>query len=102
MNGQSCGTCRYFDDYHTEHGVDYGWCRRYPPALPGDDTDYTQYPTTLGHSWCGEYCPANPGTISEGATYLARLVVIGDVTAAYALVDKLQEERPNNGNEDSK
>lgn len=91
--GQRCETCRYFRK--ASRNVNTA-CKRYPPTgSPNDvDTDpdqYSTFPSPNPKSWCGEYAPANPETITEGAATLARLVLLGDLTAARALADKLRE-----------
>lgn len=94
---QRCGNCRFWRYYLPGNvpivGPIPGWvvgeCRRNPPTASSTspvDADY----------WCGEYQPAKPQTVSEAAATLARLVLLGDLTAAHALVDKLQEERSEN------
>ncbi len=96
--GQSCENCRYYRDHFdhydsAEHDEEYdGFCRRLPPISGEPDGD-TNFPSLNEDCWCGEWAPANPETVSEGATTLARLVLLGDRTAAYALIDRLQEER---------
>lgn len=50
-----------------------------------------QYPEMHTYQWCGEYAPANPETVEDGAAVMARLVLLGDLTAARALADKLKE-----------
>jgi len=95
MNGQSCENCRYFKKQAgcVVAGQMYdGTCRRYPPTWVEDGAVTITMPT-VNTQWCGEWCPANPQTVSEGAAYLARLVILGDRTAAYALVDKLTEDK---------
>jgi len=96
MNGQSCENCRYFK-YLKDEEYD-GFCRRYPPSVLQNHS----FPDVYDSGWCGEWCPANPDTLSAGATYLARLVLLGDATAAYALVDKLTEDRQDTPNEGTK
>jgi len=88
--GQQCGNCRYFIEETEEN---YSGCRRYPPSHESGDEDepYHWYDTTHAESWCGEWTPANPETVDEGAMTLARMVLLGDLTAARALADKLRE-----------
>ncbi len=104
-NEQRCGTCRYFrtegrgyaDD--RDVGADAGDCVRYPPTLTSHGEPFvsdarmsaTQHPLVLASEWCGEYAPANPETVTDGCVTLARLVLLGDLTAARALADKLRE-----------
>lgn len=85
MNGQKCETCRFWlkDDREPNYDADelqLGNCRRYPG--PGIVTNEEQ--------WCGEYATANPTTVTEAAATLARFVILGDMTAARALVDELK------------
>lgn len=52
---QSCGTCRFWMAYPSDHiGPTSGMCRRFPPARPFTDTK-----TDLIHidegNWCGEW-----------------------------------------------
>lgn len=97
---QSCGNCRYMQacSVWSEDGtIRYQdmrpVCKRNPPAahqriaLEGNG-----YPQTHVSQWCGEWAPAAPETISDGCVTLARLVLLGDLTAARALADKLKEE----------
>ncbi len=102
MNGQNCGTCRFWQERWTsradaiEEGVS-GGCRRHPPTVLRvreiDDfhDQNADYPATPPTWWCGEYAPANPETVADGAATLARFVLLGDMTAARALADKLRE-----------
>ncbi len=69
-------------------------CRRYPPLLVTEGTRHTGHsnsPDVQPENWCGEWAPANPETIEDGCVVLARLVLLGDLTAARALADKLRE-----------
>ena len=98
--GQRCETCRYWfrnpepDDDGTN---DWGECRRHPPQLVNfDDQDAHGlyrgvYVESMEKDWCGEWSPANPETVEDGAAQLARLVLLGDLTAARVLADKLRE-----------
>jgi hypothetical protein len=106
MDGQKCETCRFWEFCQgvsdESDGGPAGYCRRFPPVWigPGNegeddhpalcDLNYG-HPTTYAEAWCGEYQPANPETATEGAATLARLVLLGDMTAARALADKLRE-----------
>lgn len=87
--GQNCGSCRY---HGRANGHGYSDCRRHPPVLGGHSHDSSQFPRCHADSWCGEWQKANPETVSEGAATLARLVLLGDLTAARALADKLRED----------
>lgn len=91
MEGQRCETCRFYARYDEESAphVYSGECVRYPPSVPDDGDNL--FPQVLSKTWCGEYQPANPETVTEGAATLARLVLLGDLTAARALADKLRE-----------
>ena len=92
---QSCGNCRYYRrEWTATNANQQGECGRYPP-LQKDTTIYPGvFPSVSRYNWCGEYAPANPAAVSEAATTIARMVLMGDATAAYALIDKLQEDRP--------
>lgn len=89
--GQCCEKCRYY--YTTDDtGDDAARCRRYPPVVAPDTEDYRWAdPFTFPYEWCGEYAPANPETVTDGCVTLARLVLLGDLTAARALANKLRE-----------
>ena len=99
---QSCGNCRYWEqrwdslEDSIKSGVS-GKCQRYPPLPlrerePEDQYDMNaDWPSTRPYHWCGEWTPANPETVTDGAAVLARLVLLGDMTAARALVDKIKE-----------
>jgi hypothetical protein len=65
-----------------------GWCYRFPPSAA---QDVSRFPRVFDTTWCGEWSPAAPQTLDEGATTLARLVLLGDLTAARALADRLRE-----------
>lgn len=89
-----CGRCRYW----LVHGDDpfnlteeNGCCRRFPRNVRNESVPGGYfYPITPRESFgCGEYAPANPETVEEGAATLARFVLLGDMTAARALADKL-------------
>jgi hypothetical protein len=91
--GQSCATCRYqWDsaDLITGEGK-VSYCRRFPPINTETQNiyDHPTLPQTI--NWCGEYAPANPETVTDGMAVVARLVVLGDLTAARALNDMLKE-----------
>lgn len=89
--GQRCETCRYWKEAPDEATNAYGgYCRRYPPSIP-DNGDGGDFPDIGAAAWCGEWAPANPETVEEGAAIMARLVLLGDLTAARALADKLKE-----------
>jgi hypothetical protein len=102
-----CSGCRYWLVSRDEHGelnsvhigdgdfVTYGQCRRFPPTDRYEqdvEVQLSRFPLTTAGAWCGEHAPANPQTFSEGATQLARHVILGDRTAARALADKLKED----------
>ncbi len=85
--GRRCKTCRYYED---DGGGIEGVCGRYPP-VPVDGA--WLWPEVPIYTVCGEWTPANPETFSEAATTIARLVILGDRTGVYALIDKLKEDR---------
>ncbi len=99
---QLCGNCRYFQFrawyYNPDGSINYSHrqnvCKRYSPdrLQHSNHRDAEGYPTVDGRQWCGEWAPANPETVSDGCVVLARLVLLGDLTAARALADKLKEE----------
>ncbi len=99
--GQRCETClfwrsnseaglapAYVDVLDDGSTAEVGLCRRYP-GIPDNDACAIR-PVTHSTRWCGEWAPANPETIEEGAAVMARLILLGDKTAAYALADKLK------------
>jgi hypothetical protein len=86
MDGQTCEGCRFWicGDQEPDYDVGEPWagsCCRYPRGE-----------LKLAREWCGEYQPTTPATFSEQATALARHVLLGDMTAARALADKLKED----------
>lgn len=101
----NCGNCWYarpFPESDRIHlaeqlwGGTYVWCQRFPPVAPAEQSNH--YP--LGSAvllsvdaWCGEHQPANPETVEEAAALIARQVLLGNLTAAYGLIDKLNETR---------
>jgi hypothetical protein len=97
--GQRCENCRYWlgtqRDSHYDDARDdvvmLGYCRARAPRRLGPSDEYGLFALTAGDEWCGEYAPANPETVTEGAATMARLVLLGDLTAARALADKLKE-----------
>lgn len=95
--GQRCDNCRYYlkrepgelvpvDNPHIT-----GFCRRHPPRIIELAQRMGSIPGITADSWCGEWAPAKPQTVTEGAATLARLVLLGDLTAARALADKLKD-----------
>jgi hypothetical protein len=90
--GQQCDNCRCFSkEEQYQGGVHYpGHCVRFPPIFH-PSINLCLYPPVRGNAWCGEYAPANPETVSDGASTMARLVLLGDLTAARALADKLKD-----------
>jgi hypothetical protein len=85
--GQSCETCRYH--YVSKGNVNR--CRRYPPQIAEGANSFCVSVDPVAVDWCGEWAPTNPETVEEGAATMARLVLLGDLTAARALADKLRE-----------
>lgn len=95
---QSCANCRYLQAravYRNPDGsIAYQHnepvCKRYPQDReqggPGSG-----YPSVEPRQWCGEWAPAHPETVEDGCVVMARLVLLGDLTAARALSDKLRE-----------
>lgn len=93
---QNCGSCRYAKPLGavTDIPGDEPRCHRYPPKMHiySNSNEMTTFPVIRDRWWCGEYAPTNPETISEGATTMARLILLGDLTAARALADRLKED----------
>lgn len=90
--GQSCATCLYSMP-SARVGIYKLFCRRYPRQVcSAQDGTPDYYPAHTSNDWCGEYRPANPETVSEGMATVARFVLLGDLTAARALNDRLKEE----------
>lgn len=93
---QSCENCQYMREYTPPRdsectGYD---CLRFPCSLTRDEsagTGQAWHPDMSLNAWCGEWAPANPETVSDAAVTLARFVLLGDLTAARALIDKLVE-----------
>ncbi len=96
---QNCGNCRYFQAraiYKSSLGeITYqdlsASCKRHPPTVGSNSNWGATYPFVDRRQWCGEWSPSNPENIDEGSAVLARLVLLGDLTAARALADKLRE-----------
>jgi hypothetical protein len=98
---QECGNCRYFQtraryvnkDGTLEYSDSENVCKRNPPSFVATTRVMhgAGYPATYSQQWCGEWAPANPETVEDGAATIARLVLLGDLTAARALADKLRE-----------
>ena len=102
---QRCGNCRYYKERDPDQAVFAhapqadntfpdvtGFCVWLPPVLLSFSERMGSIPGTVEDHWCGQWTSANPETISDAAVTLARFVVAGDKTAAFALVDKLKEE----------
>lgn len=108
---QRCENCRYMiDNTEWPEGTPQAVvdesifgralsCRRYPPVplrMREEDSNpyehHSGYADTYNTSWCGDWAPANPQTVTDGAATLARLVLLGDLTAARALADALKED----------
>ncbi len=88
--GQSCENCRYATVGVVSKVVR---CRRYPAVVaPAHVDEAWADPITNAGDWCGEYACANPETFTDGEVTLARLILLGDRTAARALADKLRED----------
>jgi hypothetical protein len=83
-----CEKCR-FSEFPDSFSI--GYCRRLPPVgVSGSPVSAGEFPMIdRSLRGCGEYAPANPETVEEGAATLARFVLLGDMTAARALADKL-------------
>lgn len=108
---QNCGKCRFFQllaVHKNEEGrVLYqdstSVCKRYPPATLSDNPlpyvaqDMTRipysFPVVDEWQWCGEYQPARPNNIPDAGVAVARQVILGDMGAAEAIVDMVQEMR---------
>ncbi len=105
MENQSCSTCQFWKQRDVQYNDDGSLryqdrqmvCKRYPPVVKHDNEnlprDYYSFPVIMGHQWCGEYQPKEPQTINDAAVQIARQVLLGDTTAANALIDNLQEAR---------
>ncbi len=88
--GQACKNCRYALKPISSNDPNHFACRRNPPVRLRTESSDGYVIVVSGSFWCGEFVPANPETIEDGAVVLARLVLIGDKAAAYALADKLK------------
>lgn len=88
--GQSCANCRYAEDAETDSVLPI-CCVRYPPIRVSTEDRAGFWPRVESSDWCGEWAPENPETLDEGAAIMARYVLLGDLTAARALADKLRE-----------
>lgn len=90
--GQKCENCRYHYTVASYNGDILHKCRRYPPQMIETENAFGASRDPAATDWCGEWSPENPETIEEGAATLARMVLLGDLTAARALVDRLLEQ----------
>lgn len=87
--GQSCKNCLY---YREGDEINNRYCVRNPPQWSEEnEVGYFGDAGWREDTWCGEWAPANPDTVDEAARTLARFVLLGDLTAARALVDRLKE-----------
>lgn len=87
--GRTCANCLY--------GIEdsgYVCCQLNPPAVGVrlHSTRAHAFPAVAPDWWCGYHAPADPETATEAAATLARLVLVGDLTAARLLVDKIKED----------
>lgn len=100
MSDANCETCRFSRTpaQNSDAGEEHLECRRHAPAssvgpLREGESAVAWFPLVLEEDWCGEYEPDEPETVSEAAAELARLVLSGQKSAAYGLIDQLQQER---------
>ena len=57
---ERCETCRFFDPYEDEGGIEDGWCHRYPPSIKYPKVIRCHCPVVLIDDWCGEWKPIGP------------------------------------------
>lgn len=66
MNGEACGSCRFFKDNHDSKRGRAGDCLRYPPTVvpvryPNGELCHQHLTPYMGASqWCGEYKAKDP------------------------------------------
>lgn len=93
MEGQNCANCRFVKQrgipIQVRDTTYTHYCRCHPPQAFSGAEEHDAQPLTKPEGWCGEWQPANPETVEQGAAVMARLVLLGDLTAARALADKL-------------
>lgn len=66
-------------------------CKVRSPTLATRADPGSGFPITESYNWCGEYAPDKPETVEDAAVVIARQVILGDMTAARGLVDKIKE-----------
>lgn len=94
---QRCGNCFYYRyrslQLHPDGTLYYmdnvEVCKRHPPAVALRAQD--RYPVPAAGDWCGDWAPKDPQTLDEGAVTMARFVILGDLTSARGLADRLRE-----------
>lgn len=84
--GQRCDNCIYSVHYETSNRYE---CQRLPPTVIEWSIAY--HPDVSAGNWCGEWGPTNPQTVEQAATEMARFVLLGDLSAARGLADRLIE-----------
>lgn len=94
---RACETCRWWE-WDREVGpeeslVQLGYCRRFPPQATWHQDGSSTVPAvqTMDFTWCGEWKPKRAPNIDDTAASLAESTLLGDMTAARALADKVQE-----------
>lgn len=62
MTKMTCATCRYVDETSDAAGL----CRKNPPVVPHDDTNWGVWPRViLEEDWCGGHLyKLKPGEVS--------------------------------------
>lgn len=100
MSEPNCLNCRFSRAPGSNSGAgdEHLECRRHAPRanvgpLREGDAAFAWFPLVLECEWCAVYEPGEPETVSEAAAELARLVLSGQRSAAYGLIDQLQQER---------
>jgi hypothetical protein len=53
---QSCSTCRYSNQWADPDGIGMH-CRRHPPKVNRDPSDFAEFPLVFPSDWCGEFQP---------------------------------------------
>lgn len=91
-----CGNCRHFQPHDAEPDYDTGqaWhgdCVANPPVPRPEPDAFAVFPWVTEYMRCGKWTPAAVTGIDDTAKQLAEFVLLGDMTAARALADRVNE-----------
>jgi len=96
---KTCFNCKHWSherevlDAEGDVEAAIGRCSAMPPQMcyEPNGTEHTRFPRTLDTDVCGQWKPDAPVTLDDAAKALAEAVLLGDLTAARALADRVSE-----------